>query len=127
MDRWNPGGLQTPFEPKIEVRCVDANEGIGRIPQEIPLQLATNPGKFSVPLQGIDIAVDGKPLAGPVGLEADRFHARPTDAEKSRAWHTVAQGTDQVACQKVAGSLTGYHGNANTHDVSGRCRGPNPR
>ena len=107
VNRLDTGAAQFQLHPDIEIRCIHADEDIGRIGNEVAQQFATNLEDTRQTAQHLGDPHDGELFHLEQGLDAQSLHARPGDPFKLRVRVADLQLAHQTGSQNVAGDLSG--------------------
>ena len=112
VDGGNAAGLESLFQPEIEVRAIDTDENIRLVLQQAAQELPAHGGDGPVVAQDFGIAAHRQHLGRPQRIEAFALHLRPADAIELRLRQMLLEGGDQVGGKLVAGGFAGHHGDA---------------
>ena len=110
MDGPDPGPAQRKLQREIEVRCVHADERVGRVLAESPGQAPTHRNQLQIAAEHLEQPHDREPLHRVQRLAACRKHSWPRDAFEARARNAVPERPNEAACKHVSGRFAGDDG-----------------
>ena len=115
MHRRDARRAQLARQAEIEFRRIDADEHVGRGPQEFAPHARPQPQQPRQIAQDLEQAHDGKRLGRLPGLAACREHLRSGDAEELRVRRQVPQCADQPRAERVARRLSRHQTHPQRH------------
>ena len=88
---FDTGTTQSGFKCEVEVGCIDTNEQVRLVRQQLRGELVSDACDFTVMAQHLNVATHGQFVAGPLGRKPLLHHARATNPMGMQLGPTLSQ------------------------------------